>query len=286
MLSLGLAVAFFGMLMFTLGDFLSKHMSSRIGNKRSALAILSANVIPLLLGGYAIGFGDVDATGAAFAVAGGIANAVAYLLFFKSLETEQVSNTLSLAGVEYLLITLLSILLLGEAVNGVVVLAFAGIFIGAFLATTGKRFEFNSGYIPAIGGMVFFGITWILMAFAEKASPGIFTLLLINSFTAILILFAYLKAYPERSSRFRIGKDAFYRLAIVGLAMGIAAGLGRTSLILMAKLNFLAIGSAIYAIEPAVIIFLGYLIYKDRFQGHQIVGFAMLILAAVALSLA
>jgi drug/metabolite transporter (DMT)-like permease len=285
MLSLGFAIALVAVFTFAASDTIAKKVSEKIGSKRASTIMLTASIIPLLAGLYFFGASNVNLTTVLFSAASGLTYALAYLLMYKSLETAQVANTISLGGIEWALISIFSIFALGESVTSLQVLCFIGIFAGAFLVTTEKKFAFNRAYIPAIGGMIAFAITYILLIYALQGTSGVLLPTLINRITAVVMLLLYLKASPETISKFKNIKITKNRTVLVGgTLMGIFNGVGAVAVLGLAVVSFVAVGSVIVAVEPAIVILLGYILYKERFVRHQIFGFVLLLASIIILS--
>ena len=285
MLDLGLAVALVAMLCFTASDTISKSVSAKIGNKRTATVMFSASVLPLLVGGYFFGLGEISAVAVVLSFASGIVYGIAYLLLYKSLETEQVANTISLTGIEWALIVLFSVFVLGESITALQLLCFIGIFAGTFLVTTEKGFEFNKGYVPAMLGFAASAVVYILLIYALKGSSGIILPTLINRIAAASMLIAFIRVSPETNKKFKSIKLLDNKNVLVkNTMMGLFTGGASLAFLSLAVLNFVAVGSVIVAIEPAIVILLGYLLYKERFVRHQIVGFAILLTSIIVLS--
>jgi len=280
-----LEVAVGALLSFAAVDTLSKRVSSRLGNKMTALTMFAASLLPLLFGMAFLGLTKVDWQVVALSVGSGAVFASAYLLVYRSLETKQVSNTASLTPIEYVIMSALSVLVLGESVTGVEIACFAAIFIGAFLATTTRGFKFDMGYVPALVAMVAFGASMIPLAIAQQASGGLIAPLLISRCAGLLVVGAYILVSPENRKEFNRAVPRGARLVLLAenAAMGVFAALGSVCLLVLAQVNFLAVGSAMVSVEPAIVIFFGYLLYHDRFERHQLLGFAALIAGAVVL---
>jgi drug/metabolite transporter (DMT)-like permease len=183
------------------------------------------------------------------------------------------------------MITGFSILALGESVTFPQLLCFVGVLVGAFLVTTAKKFVFNRGYIPAIASMVAFGCVYIFRIYALQNSGGVLLPNLISVIMALLAMFVYLRLSPESNKKFRKVRLASDRRTLAkNMILGVLQGTGSLLLLTLATLNFVAVGSMIVAAEPALVILLGYTLYKDRFVAHQVVGFVLLILSVLILS--
>ncbi len=286
MLDLGLFVALMAMLSFAASDTIAKRISMRMGSKRATTIMLGGSVLPLLVGAYFFGLGQINLTTVLFSAASGVVYAVAFLLLYKSLETKQVSNTISLSGIEWALVIAFSVLVLGEHVTRLQLLCFIGIFVGAFLVTTTRKFVFDRGYLPAMASMVAFAAVYALLIYALQSSGGVLLPTLINRVFAVLTMFTCLVISPESNRRFakaRLLKDG---LVAGGTLMGIFNGMASIFVLSLATLNFVAVGSVIVAAEPAIVILFAYVFYKERFAKHQAIGFILLIMSILILSAA
>ena len=123
------------------------------------------------------------------------------------------------------------------------------------------------------------------MIFALQISGGIFTPLIIGGSADLLTMAIYFKIRPENTKRLKAGKVSA-KHNVYGALLGIFQGLGTTGFLALAYVNFLAVGYAIASTEAGFVIILGYLFYKDRFKKHQILGLMLLVLGAVAISIA
>ena len=288
MLSIGLAVAFGALISFTLSDFFAKRVASKWGSRRTTFLMLAASLATMLAISAFTGLTRVDSGVIILSGLSGMAYALAGLLLYRALEVEQVSNTISLVGIEYALIIVFSVALLGESVNAIEVASFLAIFIGTFLATAAKKFRFDRGYTPAIAAMVTYAIAYMLLVFAWQGSGGILAPLIINRIVAVAVMAIYMGFFFEPNPKFRkvhmanVGHHVLASNALVGIFNGIAVIL----LLLLPQLGFIADGSAIVAAEPALIIVLGYLAYRERFEKHQIAGLALLVIGTIVLSIA
>ncbi len=243
MLSLGLTVAFGAMLSFAASDFFAKSSSAKLGSKRTTLIMLSTSFIVLILVAFFFGLTKINLPVLFFSVLSGLVYAFGYLFLYKSLETEQVSNTISLTGIEYGLVTVISVLVIGEIVTKIEILSFFSIFIGAFLVTTTKGFKLNKGYIPAILAMVAFSITYILLVFAQQHSGGVFTPLIFNRIVSVSLIAVYTKVSPEKSARFKRIKirEAGYVTLLKSMSVGVFNALASILYLFLAPLGFIAV---------------------------------------------
>ncbi len=286
MLDIGLAVAFGSMLSFAASDVMAKRVSSKFGSRRANALMLASNLMVMLAAGALLGISKATPLSIILSAASGISYAIAYFLVYKSLETQQVSSTISLVGIEYVLLTLFGISVLGEAVSYLAVVGIIGVFIGSFLVTSSRGLKINRHYLPAIMGMVAFAMTYILLIFAQQDSGGPALPLIINRIFAVSITIAYLR-YSRPAAQHHLPEHPRHRrqLMTMNVLMGVFNGLGSLLYLILAQYGAVAVGSAIVASEPALMVFLGSLLYRDRFSRHQFFGISLVIISTILLSL-
>ncbi len=152
MLDIGFAVAFGSMLSFAASDVVAKRVSSKFGSRHADALMLASNLIVMPAADAFLDISKATLFSILFSAASGISYAIAHFLIYKSLETQQVSSTISLVGIKYVLLTLFGISALGEAVSYLAVVGLVGVFIGSFLVTSSRGLRISRHYVPAIMG--------------------------------------------------------------------------------------------------------------------------------------
>jgi drug/metabolite transporter (DMT)-like permease len=222
------------------------------------------------------------------ALIAGLSLALGYVLVLKSLETEQTSNTWALINLAYISIVIFGVFGLGEAVTLPQVAAILIIFLGAGFVTINRGFKFNKHLIPAIAGNLLWVVYNILMIYGISKYPTSPSLII----SAIWIIgFVSLLVYGIASSRTK--SKQFKRLITLKLTLplitfigvGLVLGLGQILFVLVILQKFVAIGGAILAIEPIVIVIAAYLIYKDKMTTFQKAGVIITVIGGIIISL-
>jgi len=286
MLNYGIIAALFGMLVYALGDTLSKRVTMKLGHHESALLIVGASLIPLFLSFLVIQPNVVDANLIIVSIISGIFLALGFLLVYKTLETEQVANTMVLLNIEFIVVVLFGIFALSEALPPLELGALLTIFIGAFLVSLSKGMKFNRKMIPAVIGNILWGLSFVVVApyvySDHNASTAFFFIARLSAFVGLLIYLLVLT--KMRNSRLLTPNVNRRDYLLTGFA-GILDGLGQGSLVFLVIYNVAALGGAILAIEPAVVAMLGFLLYKERLTHLQFAGMLIALLGGVAIGL-
>ena len=286
MINLGLVAAIITVFCFTFGDVIAKRVSVDLGNRRTALYIVGAGVIPLIAA-FIVLQPQFTITIALISVAGGFFLAAGYPLVYKSLETEQATNTWVLLNLPAAVVVLIGIFALKEQISVIESFAVIAIFFGVLLVTVTKKMEFNSKLLPAVAGNLCWATFFAIMIFeinSYNASPvGIF--FLARGF-GFLWLLAYYKLFTKKTEKKDRVKEKAVKMSnkLLGVVSGIFDGVGQTAFAFIIFYNFVALGGAITATEPALVLILSYFVYKERVTIMQFIGLMVSVIGAVALS--
>ncbi len=282
----GVPAAFARMLFFAVDDTIAKPVSSLLGNYRTSIIVVGFGLVPSILILVYLAAYEFTYQSLLLSVAGGIFFGLGYVLIYKSLETEQATNTIALFAITPLALLLFGTLGLKESFSVVDVVSTAMILIGAFLVTTNRELKFDKAFIPALLGNLAWS-AWVIMATYAVSISNNFILpvtigRVVGLVCVILVYFLFKKGKKAKIARKARGQ----RLLLMGMVAGLLDGLGTTSLGLLAILNAVAIGGAIGALGSGVVAVLSRIFYKDRLTKPQLIGVIIMILGAAALSLA
>jgi drug/metabolite transporter (DMT)-like permease len=289
-IDLGIEVSVIALLTFTLSDTIMKRISANMGCMRTTLFMTSCSALPVLAALAFVGVGTLSPWVAAVSLIAGIVYGVAFLLTYLSLETEQVSNTMSLLAIEYALITLFGVFALQESVSLAAIVGSIGIFAGSFLIATKTKFKFNKKYLPVIVSNVLFAVGYALFVYDFQISNSIATPLFLIRVVASVFIIGCMVFINSRERRpkaaKRLMKGQSFRDTGLAVSAGVVEGIGALAFASLPYFKTVAIGSVIIAMEPALILVLGYMIYKDRFTRVQMAGFALVLICLVFVSMA
>jgi drug/metabolite transporter (DMT)-like permease len=284
----GVAAAIIATALFTIGDTASKRMDERLGDKKASLAVLGIGCVSIFL--YLILFGagagmsahQLELTVLAAALLG-----TGYLLIYKTLETEQVSNTWVLFESSSVVLVLLGVIFLSEALNAVEIISMLAIFAGALLVITDSKLEINMKMMPAIIGSTLWGLSNIPIVYAIQGSHGFVLPMLLERGMAFAIVLVYMMATISRrkpkAKKVKKARALNRKTAAATLISGLFDGAGMVALGYVFLSNTVAVGGMLLALEPAFILLLGRLFYKDKLTRLQLFGSIVMIIGAVLL---
>ena len=272
------------LLSFSFGDTISKGVSTKFGNYSSALFIMGFGLIPLLVSLFFLPQSFTNYNFLLISVAAGFFIALGYVLIYKSLETEQVSNTWALINLGSAAAILFGAFVLKEHVNIFEFIGIILVFVGVLLVTITRDFKFNRMLAPALIGNVSLVLSLLLMIYgisnySVSVSTGFF---LVAGASGFLMLTVYLIATKKLS------KEVWKKLAtpnLSAISAGLLNGVAQVGLTAFVLLHFVVVGSAITAVGPAIVAFLGFVFYKEKLTSLQLAGLMISVIAAVALSL-
>ena len=113
----GLVAALVNLFTLSIGDSIAKRVSVELGNYGAALFILGIGVLPLLVFFFAVPQNQIGMGVLVLSLVAGVFLAIGNILIYKSLETEQVSETMSLVNIGPALLIIFGFLVLQETVN-------------------------------------------------------------------------------------------------------------------------------------------------------------------------
>lgn len=286
MFSYGILAALLTLLFFSIGDTLSKPSSEKLGHKLSAAIIVGSGMIPL---GISLFFIHPNVFGLGvlfFGVLAGVLTAVGFLLVFKSLETQQVTNTMALVNIQYASVILFGAFALGESISSFQLTGLLLIFLGVILVTVTKSFKLNFKLVPALLGMLFWGLDLIVIVYALTLYQNSTTMIsFISRIAGGAFLFLYL-IYVIRSGKNKqeLPKENLPKKIGLAVVAGSFDGLALVMITFVTLFKSVEIGGAVMALEPVLIAIYGYFLYKDRLHPAQFLGVLIAVAGGVLLN--
>jgi drug/metabolite transporter (DMT)-like permease len=290
MLSIGIIAALASMLLWSVSVLLSKIVAPRLGTFRTAALVVSTGVIPMLLlfllsptslyWGYALA-----------SVAAGIALAAGYFLFYKSVESANISNVGGIDLLQPVVLALFGVFILMEPINAVQALGAVMVFAGVGLLSTKKTGGFNRKLLPAALGNISWAFYWIILSTVINSTGQYVLPLLIARVTgAALTILALAVVARRRDTASHHASTPFAKLSILAIVLiGIMEGFfdsgGNIAFGLVIKSSFIGIGAVITALEPAIIALCAHYMFRDRLNRVQAAGLAAAILGAALIAL-
>jgi drug/metabolite transporter (DMT)-like permease len=283
MFGLGYVVAIATLLSLSFGDTIGKNVSTKFGNYVSTLFIMGFGIIPLLVSLLFFPQNLFNYNGIVLAVVAGFFLALGYVLVYKSLETEQASNTWVLLNISAAMVVLFGVFALRESVDLVQVISIVLVFMGVILVTVTREFKFNRLLLPAIVGNVSWVVFLILIVYGISGTASESTgLFLISRVAGFLMLLTYLLFTRKINSGFMA---KLRRPNLAAISSGLFDGFAQVTYTLVVLLQFVVIGASMTALEPAIVTMLSIAAYKEKLTKIQLVGLIISVFGAVALGL-
>ncbi len=287
MLSIGIIAAFGAALFWTASQLLSKTVAPRIGNFKTAGVIAAVGLIPMVVL-FVLSPVLVSTNNLILSGISGIALALGYILFYRSVETQQISNAAATALIQPAILVFYAVLVLGESVNSLQSVGILAIFIGVILLDLTKKLKFNRKMIPAIVGNGIWALYWIFLAAAINSSHQIAEPLLVSRSTAVVVILVALLLFLGEEKHRTLAKTKYIPLALlfgIVLVEGIADGSGNIAFGTTVNLNLLGLGSVLLAAEPIFIAIVAHFMYKDRLSKIQTMGVLLAAAGAAVIAL-
>lgn len=283
MADLTLLAAILPVFLFGFSIVIEKKVASIFGNYFTGVVIISAGLIPIFLA-YLYFNAPLSQISMIESIISGVLLALGFLLYYRALETEQVSNTGATGLAQPAIIVLFSILVLGEAltlpqaIGGVIIIS------GVFLVVTNNELKINRKLLPAILANISWAGYWIFATYAILGSNQVGFPLLISRITAVILALAAYLLLSKKTLKQRSKVVDFRPIIAIGILGGILDGLGNTSFAYVVKLNLLYLASLFNAGVPLLIAGLGYFFYKDKLTKLQLLGIGVAIIGGLILA--
>lgn len=287
MFSYVLLAAFVALGFWALDDFLLKRIITKLGVIRPAIMMIGFGVIPIIILTLAGSFAIPSLYVIILSIVAGIFFFLGYILDFKSLETEQVTNTIALGELQSAIIVLFGIFALAENASPIVILGIVIVFVGAVLVGIERRMRFNKKLLPAVFANVSWAIYWVILSFAILSYHSFVVPLLIARSAGFIGIAASVAIFGLSTKKGKkVSKAALgYSAIALMLMIGIFDSIGNLSFGYVALSNIIAIGASITALVPVIVGVLGKVFYKDKLTLIQLLGFTMCVIGAIVISL-
>ena len=290
MFSVGIIAALLSMLVAVVSTLISKRIAPQLGNRLSPILTVGFGAVTMLVGALIFGFGSLGLQDIIISGISGFFLSLGFIFRYTSLRTEQITNTVAVGQIQQAIVVIFSLFILGEALSLLQLMLIVIVFIGSTLVATTERFELNRNLIPAFFASVSWGIYWVLIAYSVNNSDNFLLSLIVSRIIGVAVLLVYLFFYrKETISRSKSiirnnGRNIMMMLLVLGIIAGLTNGLGDALFGAVAYYKVLAVGSAINTLSPILIALLAYFIFRERLNRQQMVGFVVMIVAVMMLS--
>ena len=284
MIGIGILAAFVAVVLWSISQLISKAVAPKLGTSKTAALVVSAGILPMLLL-FLISPAVLSVYNTLLSVAAGVPLAVGYILFYKSVESQNISNISGIDLLQPAVLAVYGIFVLSEPINRLQIIGTIAVFIGIALISKKKDGKFNRRLIPAALGNVVWAFYWIILSSVISSSNQYVLPLLISRITAAIITIFALGFLLSSGNRSRLKADvgrtlklSLAAVIILGFIEAMFDGGGNIIFGIVVNNGALALGAVLTALQPALIAFAAYYIYKERLTKVQTIG----IIAAIA----
>ena len=269
---------------YSIGDTLAKRIVEAYHYPKSAALVTGISMIPFIAAFFVLPPQPIKSYSVALAAVAGIFYGLGFIFLYKSLSTEQTTNTMALSEFFKATLVLFGVFVFANHLTIVQSSSIALIFVGALLIIMTEKLRVNKKLLYALVGFIFWAVLWVTMQVSINSSQSWLPEGLIASALAFVVSFAW--SLAGGSPRMRHKSDTRQRANWSSIVVGIAVGVGSLIFCYLLFAKFLAVGSAIIALSPVIVAVASRKLYLDKLIPIQLTGLVIMVLAALALSLA
>ncbi len=218
---------------------------------------------------------------------------IGYVLNFKTLKTEQVTNTFALAQIQPAMLIAFGIFVMHEQLSFIEMIALMFLITGTFFIISNDKLELNRNFIPTIFANISWSIYWFIITFLLNANfdsiSVIFLARLLSFIFGIMFLlwFNTTKIWDKQKKKLKDGhifnKNLSMAAVVLLVVASFADGIGNIIFALLDYAKHLVFASIFLSILPALIGIFAYVFFKDKFSKLQILGLILVVITGVVL---
>ncbi len=279
----GILLAFLVLVTYSIGDTFAKKIVLRFGYARAAALVSGVSLAPFVILSFFIHGQAITVYSAVLSAISGIFYGIGFVFLYKSLATEQTTNTMSLSEFFKAVLVLSGVFLFGNALNGTQSTGIILIFAGSLLIITTEKLRINKKLLYALFGFLCWAALWIMLGYAIGVSGSYIPEGMIATLFALASSAAY--AFMTRSATLSRSPSPKVINGYIA-AVGISVGIGSLIFTFLVFSKLLSVGSAVIALTPIVVALASRRIYLDKLTTAQLLGLAIMVIGALALGLA
>ncbi|AAT43757.1 EamA family transporter [Picrophilus oshimae] len=285
-----LALPFIVLLIWTASNSLIKSISGRMNSDLIAVTVIGAGIVPMIMS-LLFDPAKLNDTVLFLGISSGFFLGLGYILFYKSLKSENLGSAGVTINMQQVIIISFSLFVLKERVSSLILPAVILIITGSLLVTLQGKFRINKYLLLAAIANISWGIYYMPLSFAILSIRSSYVPLLIARISGFVItliafesIFMYKKIRDKKgnlvhySKKYRNVVSYSFGLAVVA---GILDGTGNVFYSISISSGFLVIAGALVAILPATLAITGSLIFKEKLSIKQLFGIILSIAGAL-----
>ncbi len=292
MVSLGIIAVLVSMLAGVISALASKKLAIYFGKKIPPICTVGIGTLPMAIGVLVFGLGaPLSPMDIALSVGSGLFLAVGFMLRYKSMYTEQVTNISVLGQAQTAIIVLVGLFSSPSPITLLGIPCIILNYIGALFELGGGGVKINMKLVPTLFSSASWGVYWVMIiAVVNGTSNFLLPLLLariIGTLVLLVVLWTQRSSLKEGSKTLSTkGGMRFMRISILfAVITGLFNGIGDALFGVVTYFNIAAIGSALNsAIGLVIISVISYFAYNERLTRMEWVGFVVMMAGAFVLS--
>ncbi len=291
MVPLGIIATIISVVLWTIASTISKKVSRDLGSHTVAFLYLAFSILPILIATAIVGVYSITFYGLALAILGGIFLSIGFIYGFKALQTENLASVVTLGELLPALLVVFGIFILGEKVTMLQTISIIVIFGGALMIITTEKFRINRRLVPAIISTFAWTGYWIALSYSITSANTFALPILISRLVGVPFIIWYLLSNKAATrSISNLGEKlkrnrTFLVLVSFTLIASFSDAVGDVLFGITVGSPSLALGAALVALQPMLVSFFAFLLYKERLTKLQLYGLLIMIIGALALSL-
>ncbi len=278
--------AFSAVIVWSISAMIEKRLAYRLGRFVTQALIVGGGIIPTIV--YFI-YSKGTFAGALptlLAVGSGLLFGVAGILYYKSLETEHLTNAYAIGLVQPIIIIIFSVLVLSEPVTPLVLIGGFAIFSGSLFVSTKRHHGFNRRLIPAFVANTMWAGYWVLLSLSISDSGQLAGPITVSRLVGFVVALLMLWRFYQKTKIAKTGNSRLWGILIIGVGGGIMDGIGNLFNGYLVVLRVLYVAGILWILSPVIVAVLAHFIYKDRLTRVQTMGLLIAIAGAIAVAIA
>ena len=284
MVSTGAELALSAIVMWAFSSIMFKRVAVALGNIKTGLFVIGAGLIPIAV--YAFYAGSAISLYAfALAMLSGLIFGAAALFYYKAVETQPISGTVTIGLIQPVLIFVFSILVLKESMNLAEIVGGIVIILGVCLVSLTDEFHFNRRLIPAFLGQAIWAFYWMALSLSiVSVSQAAMPLMISRIFAFLVVILAYKIFIQKKAPRRRSFRTLVKHTSLLGVLSGILDGSGNLLYSNVVLLGALAVAATIQIALPLIVVALARIFLSEKLTRLQAAGVLIAIAGAAILT--
>lgn len=282
--TIGILLALLVLAVYSIGDTFAKKIVVKFGYAKTAAIVTGVSLVPFIILFILVPNQQITTYSIELSAISGIFYGLGFVFLYKSLATEQTTNTMALSEFFKGVLVLGGVFFFANVLNGTQVLGVVLIFLGSVLIIMTEKLRINQKMFFALVGFLLWAGLWLMLGYAIGISKSYVPEGFISTLVAFISALVFMFVFKEHRRHASHSKNANVTVYIV--AVGLAVGIGSLVFTFLVFSKLLSVGSAIIALTPIIVAIASRKIYLDKLTTVQFAGLLVMVLGALILGLA